>query len=53
MYIVVLREQKHSAWNTWEQAQKQVEVLKEHGYRHIKIKFETDIEYLPNGYYFI
>ncbi len=52
MYIVTIEEQDHSAWETKQEAQKQVETLQDKGYKDLSIMFKAHIS-TKNGYYFI
>lgn len=52
MHIVMVNDIRHSAWDTREEAEKQVRVLKENGYKNIRIIIDEEI-LVENGYYFI
>lgn len=51
MFVVTLRNRKHSAWSTKGQAEHQKRILEEYGYKTVNVK------YLPlqatNGHCFI
>lgn len=55
MYIVILESnEKHSAWNSKEEAKNQIRVLKQYGYRQPYIKHYEGLKgNYPNGYYFV
>lgn len=51
-YIVFLKDgTKHSAWNTKREAEKQITVLKNNGYKNCY--FDAIETYYDNGYYFV
>lgn len=53
MYIVRLENnEKHSAWNTKQEALKQIDVLKNYGYRYPYYEYISGADY-PNGHYFV
>jgi len=55
MYIVILENnEKHSAWDSKEEAENQVKVLKNYGYKNPYIKFcGAYYKMFSNGHYFI
>lgn len=52
MFIVYINNEKHSIWNTKNEALRQKAVLKENGYKKLSIdKIETNN--YENGHYFV
>lgn len=57
MYIVYFngaekRGKRHSAWDTFEEANSQAGVLKDHGYKMIHIVYDETIQ-TDNGHYYV
>ena len=57
MYIVMtnggLRKgKKHSAWRSMEEAKKQLQVLKDYGYKQLHIVYDETVN-CENGYYYV
>ena len=55
MFVVILESnEKHSAWNTREEAMNQLRVLIEYGYRRPHVKYYDGLKgNFSNGYYFV
>jgi hypothetical protein len=55
MYCVILESnEKHSIWNTREEANNQIRVLKDYGYKRPYIKFYAGYAgQFENGHYFV
>jgi hypothetical protein len=39
MFRIYHKGQFHSEFNTWEEAQEQAQILRDSGYRHIKVEY--------------
>jgi len=51
MFLISIRHKKHSAWLTRHQAEQQLELLVQHGYAWIDVKYAPKLS-LPNGFIF-
>jgi hypothetical protein len=51
MYVVMIGNTRHSAWNTVQEALKQIKVLKEYGYKQVKYSSDPTVNTI-NGYYY-
>ena len=53
MYIVILKNGvRHSAWSSMVEAKNQVAVLKDYGYKHIRIEFDETVV-CESGHYYV
>ena len=52
MFIVKVNGRKHSVWSTRQEARKQADTLRDHGYKVVSIVFSENTDY-GNGQYFI
>jgi hypothetical protein len=54
MYVVYTNDdEKHSAWDSSWKASKQMNVLKDNGYRGCYLEYEPVAEWVENGHYFV
>jgi len=55
MFIVILESnEKHSAWNSRDEAMNQLRILKDYGYKRPHVKFYEGFKgQFENGYYFV
>ena len=52
MWIVTINKTRHSAWKTLEQAEEQIVVLYNNGYKKLDFYFDPTVSY-ENGYYYV
>ncbi len=51
MYLVWIGKTRHSAWNTMQEALRQIKILKEYGYKQVKYTYDPTVNTI-NGYYY-
>ena len=53
MYVVYVNDERHSAWDEEEDANKQIDTLEDNGYKNCYYEYEPVEEFVEDGHYYV